>query len=89
MQMIRSSGVIAGVLAVDMAALLMYNVAGMMVTGHLGAVFRCAARAACAARVGRYLHFGTVQLCTPLSCWQLWGRAGRCRALPRSPSHAH
>ena len=38
---------IAGVLAVDMAALLMYNVAGMMVTGHLGAVFRCAARAAC------------------------------------------
>lgn len=28
------------VLAVDMFALLMYNVSGMLVTGHLGAVFR-------------------------------------------------
>lgn len=40
MQMITHSGVIAGVLAIDMFALLMYNVAGMCVTGHLGAVFR-------------------------------------------------
>ncbi|KAL4425802.1 hypothetical protein ABPG75_009818 [Micractinium tetrahymenae] len=38
--MITHSSVIAGVLAVDMFALLMYNVAGMCVTGHLGAVFR-------------------------------------------------
>ncbi|KAL4445807.1 hypothetical protein ABPG77_009006 [Micractinium sp. CCAP 211/92] len=38
--MITHSGVIAGVLAIDMFALLMYNVAGMCVTGHLGAVFR-------------------------------------------------
>ncbi len=40
LQVITHSGVIAGVLAIDMFALLMYNVAGMCVTGHLGAVFR-------------------------------------------------
>lgn len=38
--MITHSTVIASVLAVDMFALLMYNVSGMCVTGHLGAVFR-------------------------------------------------
>ncbi|PSC76686.1 Solute carrier family 35 member F6 [Micractinium conductrix] len=38
--MITHSSVIAGVLAVQMSALLLYNVAGMCVTGHLGAVFR-------------------------------------------------
>lgn len=40
--MIAHSPVILGVLLVDMTALLLYNVSGMMVTGHLGAVFRCA-----------------------------------------------
>lgn len=39
-QMITHSRVIAGVLVVDATALLMYNVSGMCVTGHLGAVFR-------------------------------------------------
>ncbi|KAI3438585.1 hypothetical protein D9Q98_001009 [Chlorella vulgaris] len=38
--MITHSSVIATVLAVDACALLLYNVAGMCVTGHLGAVFR-------------------------------------------------
>ncbi|KAI7844374.1 hypothetical protein COHA_002172 [Chlorella ohadii] len=38
--MITHSRVIAGVLVVDATALLMYNVSGMCVTGHLGAVFR-------------------------------------------------
>lgn len=38
--MITHSKVIAAVLLVDMLALLMYNVSGMCVTGHLGAVFR-------------------------------------------------
>lgn len=38
--MITHTPVIAGVLAVDAVALLLYNVAGMCVTGHLGAVFR-------------------------------------------------
>lgn len=38
--MVRHSRVLQVVLAVDMAALLAYNVAGMAVTGHLGAVFR-------------------------------------------------
>ena len=38
--MITHSGVIAGVLIVDAMALLLYNVSGMCVTGHLGAVFR-------------------------------------------------
>lgn len=38
--MITHSPAIAITLAVDMTALLMYNVAGMAVTGHLGAVFR-------------------------------------------------
>ena len=39
-QMITHSPAIAVTLAVDMTALLLYNVAGMAVTGHLGAVFR-------------------------------------------------
>lgn len=39
-QMITHSKVIAAVLVVDATALLMYNVSGMCVTGHLGAVFR-------------------------------------------------
>lgn len=39
-QMITHTPVILGVLLVDMFALLMYNVSGMCVTGHLGAVFR-------------------------------------------------
>jgi hypothetical protein len=38
--MITHSPTIAVTLAVDMTALLLYNVAGMAVTGHLGAVFR-------------------------------------------------
>ena len=38
--MITHSSVIACVLLVDAAALLLYNVSGMCVTGHLGAVFR-------------------------------------------------
>lgn len=38
--MITHSPAISITLAVDMTALLMYNVAGMAVTGHLGAVFR-------------------------------------------------
>ena len=38
--MITHSPAIAVTLAVDMTALLLYNVAGMAVTGHLGAVFR-------------------------------------------------
>jgi drug/metabolite transporter (DMT)-like permease len=38
--MITHSRVIMTVLLVDMLALLMYNVSGMCVTGHLGAVFR-------------------------------------------------
>lgn len=38
--MITHSKVIAAVLVVDATALLMYNVSGMCVTGHLGAVFR-------------------------------------------------
>ena len=36
----HSGGVLPAVLLLDMGALLMYNVAGMCVTGHLGAVFR-------------------------------------------------
>ena len=39
-QMIRHSPTIATVLAVDGAALMLYNVAGMRVTGAAGAVFR-------------------------------------------------
>ncbi|KAG2422797.1 hypothetical protein HXX76_015744 [Chlamydomonas incerta] len=38
--MIRNSRALQAVLLVDAAALLLYNVAGMAVTGHLGAVFR-------------------------------------------------
>lgn len=38
--MIRSSQALQIILAIDMFALLAYNVTGMMVTGHLGAVFR-------------------------------------------------
>ncbi|GAX82542.1 hypothetical protein CEUSTIGMA_g9969.t1 [Chlamydomonas eustigma] len=38
--MIRNSSKLQTILVVDMFALLMYNLAGMMVTGHLGAVFR-------------------------------------------------
>lgn len=40
LRMIRGSPTLATVLAVDMAALLLYNVSGMLVTSHLGAVFR-------------------------------------------------
>jgi len=40
LRMIRASPTLATVLAVDMAALLLYNVSGMLVTSHLGAVFR-------------------------------------------------
>ncbi|KAJ9506744.1 hypothetical protein QJQ45_009879 [Haematococcus lacustris] len=40
LQMIRNSRALQIILAIDMVALLMYNVSGMMVTGHLGAVFR-------------------------------------------------
>ena len=40
MQMITHSSSIPYVLVADMFALLMYNVSGMCVTGHLGAVFR-------------------------------------------------
>lgn len=39
-KMISHSPAIAVTLAVDMTALMLYNVAGMAVTGHLGAVFR-------------------------------------------------
>ena len=38
--MIRNNPTIARLLVLDMGALLMYNVSGMCVTGHLGAVFR-------------------------------------------------
>lgn len=38
--MIRSTPVLMILLLTDMAALLAYNVSGMLVTGHLGAVFR-------------------------------------------------
>lgn len=38
--MVTHSSGIARILALDMVALLAYNVAGMCVTGHLGAVFR-------------------------------------------------
>lgn len=38
--MIRNSAALQAILAIDMAALLLYNVSGMAVTGHLGAVFR-------------------------------------------------
>lgn len=40
LHMIFHSKALATVLAVDMVALLAYNFCGMMVTGHLGAVFR-------------------------------------------------
>lgn len=40
LHMIFHSKTIGTILLIDMAALLMYNVAGMCVTGHLGAVFR-------------------------------------------------
>lgn len=39
-QMITHSSAIPAILALDMVALLLYNVSGMCVTGHLGAVFR-------------------------------------------------
>ncbi|KIZ00286.1 hypothetical protein MNEG_7674 [Monoraphidium neglectum] len=38
--MIKNSTALQGVLGTDMLALLLYNLSGMMVTGHLGAVFR-------------------------------------------------
>jgi drug/metabolite transporter (DMT)-like permease len=38
--MIRNNPVISRILILDMIALLLYNVSGMCVTGHLGAVFR-------------------------------------------------
>ena len=38
--MIRNNPTISRILILDMIALLLYNVAGMCVTGHLGAVFR-------------------------------------------------
>eukprot|EP00798_Chlamydomonas_sp_ICE-L_P032201 gene32201-16749_t len=38
--MIGNSRTLIIILAVDMVALLLYNVSGMMVTGHMGAVFR-------------------------------------------------
>ena len=38
--MITHSSIIAKILAMDMFALLAYNISGMCVTGHLGAVFR-------------------------------------------------
>ncbi|GIL90033.1 hypothetical protein Vretimale_18135 [Volvox reticuliferus] len=38
--LITHSRALQAVLAIDMAALLLYNVSGMAVTGHLGAVFR-------------------------------------------------
>eukprot|EP00195_Chlamydomonas_chlamydogama_P015203 CAMPEP_0202889878 /NCGR_PEP_ID=MMETSP1392-20130828/425_1 /ASSEMBLY_ACC=CAM_ASM_000868 /TAXON_ID=225041 /ORGANISM="Chlamydomonas chlamydogama, Strain SAG 11-48b" /LENGTH=450 /DNA_ID=CAMNT_0049573309 /DNA_START=124 /DNA_END=1476 /DNA_ORIENTATION=+ len=40
LEMIRNSRQLAVILAIDMLALLAYNVTGMMVTGHSGAVFR-------------------------------------------------
>lgn len=40
LHIIRSNPLIARILILDMGALLAYNVAGMLVTGHLGAVFR-------------------------------------------------
>jgi hypothetical protein len=40
LEMIRASAPLRAVLGVDMAALLLYNVSGMLVTSHLGAVFR-------------------------------------------------
>lgn len=41
LQMLAASPAILGLLLADMAALLVYNVAGMSVMGRLGAVFRC------------------------------------------------
>lgn len=38
--MIGNSKALQTILAIDMAALLLYNMSGMAVTGHLGAVFR-------------------------------------------------
>lgn len=38
--MIRNSPMIASILVLDMFAMLAYNISGMCVTGHLGAVFR-------------------------------------------------
>ena len=38
--MVSNSGALQGILAFDACALLAYNMAGMMVTGSLGAVFR-------------------------------------------------
>jgi hypothetical protein len=60
--MITHSGVIAGVLIVDAVALLLYNVSGMCVTGHLGAVFRQAA-AAVALFAGAHAHTSCVLSC--------------------------
>eukprot|EP00877_Chromochloris_zofingiensis_P012180 jgi/Chrzof1/7215/Cz02g15020.t1 len=40
LKMIGSSRALQLILAIDMFALLAYNICGMMVTGHLGAVFR-------------------------------------------------
>jgi len=71
LQMITHSGVIAGVLAVDMLALLMYNVSGMCVTGHLGAVFRrvyAVVRRSPELRLA-YAAFACAGLC---ACHDLW-----------------
>jgi hypothetical protein len=38
--MIGNSRTLQLILGIDMVALLLYNIAGMLVTGHLGAVFR-------------------------------------------------
>lgn len=38
--MVKSSRALTIILLVDMFALLLYNLSGMAVTGHLGAVFR-------------------------------------------------
>lgn len=67
-QMITHSTVIATVLAVDALALLLYNVSGMCVTGHLGAVFRQAYSNQLTSRQPA----GVVDACTEalLSCMQ-------------------
>jgi hypothetical protein len=38
--MIKNSPKLQVILLIDMAALLLYNISGMMVTSHIGAVFR-------------------------------------------------
>jgi hypothetical protein len=75
LQMITHSRTIAIVLGIDMFALMMYNVAGMCVTGHLGAVFRWVMRSrgrrhACTVPTGASRQQGAAA-CLPCPHWGL------------------